>query len=93
VVEYAKEHKLPVFVGEFSCVRWAPGDTGANYLRDTIELFEEYGWPWTYHAFREWSGWSLEHVGGPDEPIEAEEPTDRYLTVQEYLDRNRRFLF
>jgi len=93
VVEYAKKHKLPVFVGEFSCVRWAPGDTGANYLRDTIELFEEYGWQWTYHAFREWSGWSLEHVGGPDEATLAAEPTGRYLVVQEYLQRNRRFLF
>jgi len=30
-------------------------------LRDCIEVFEEYGWDWTYHAFREWQGWSVEH--------------------------------
>jgi hypothetical protein len=27
---------------------------------DCIELFEEFGWDWSYHAFREWSGWSVE---------------------------------
>jgi hypothetical protein len=26
-------------------------------MRDAIELFEEAGWDWTYHAFREWQGW------------------------------------
>ena len=31
----------------------------------SIEIFEEYGWDWTYHAFREWNGWSLEHEGTP----------------------------
>lgn len=93
VLEYSNTHGFPILVGEFSCVRWAPGDTGVNYLRDVIDLFEEYGWHWTYHAFREWSGWSLEHVGGPDEEIEAPEPTERYLLVRSYLDRNRRLTF
>ena len=27
--------------------------------------FEEYGWDWCYHAFREWKAWSVEHEG-PD---------------------------
>jgi endoglucanase len=93
VLEYSRQHGFPIFVGEFSCVRWAPGDTGVNYLRDVIDLFEEYGWHWTYHAFREWSGWSLEHVGGPDEEIAATEPTERYLLVRSYLDRNQRLSF
>ena len=26
-----------------------------------ISIFNEYGWHWTYHAFREWAGWSVEH--------------------------------
>ena len=26
-------------------------------------VFAEYGWDWTYHAFRKWAGWSVEHEG------------------------------
>ncbi len=40
---------------------WASG--AEEYLRDCIGIFEEYGWDWTYHAFREWPGWSVEHEG------------------------------
>ena len=41
--------------------RWA-GAVGADrYIADCIALFREYGWDWTYHAFREWEGWSVEH--------------------------------
>ena len=50
--------------GEFSVAVWAPG--GAAYLDDLVSIFEEYGWDWTYHAFREWEGWSLEHEGTPE---------------------------
>lgn len=48
-----------IYVGEFSVIRWAPD--GAKYLREIIEIFEEHGWDWTYHAFREFNGWSVEH--------------------------------
>jgi len=60
-IEFQREHKCKIYVGEFSVVCWAPG--GAQFLRDCTDLFEEYGWDWTYHAFREWSGWSVEHEG------------------------------
>ena len=60
---FQEKHRARIYVGEFSAVSWAPG--AENYLRDCIALFEEYGWDWTYHAFREWGAWSVEH-----EPIE-----------------------
>lgn len=63
VRDFQKRHNARIFVGEFSAILWAPG--AADYLRDCIEIFEEYGWDWTYHAFREWDGWSLEHEGTP----------------------------
>lgn len=56
---FQKKHKCRVYVGEFSAASWAPG--AENYLRDCIAVFEEYGWNWTYHAFREWGAWSVEH--------------------------------
>ena len=45
---------------DFIRKRLAPEGAG-QYIADCISLFEEYGWDWTYHAFREWPGWSVEH--------------------------------
>jgi hypothetical protein len=53
--------KVPVYVGEFSVIRWAPEDGVVRWLQDVIDLFEARRWSWSYHAFREWHGWSLEH--------------------------------
>lgn len=39
------------------------GDGAERNLADLISIFNEYGWDWTYHAFREWPGWSVEHKG------------------------------
>ncbi len=52
-----------IYVGEFSVIRWAPGDSGVRYLKDLLSLFEKNRWSWAYHAYREWPGWSLEHEG------------------------------
>ena len=76
-----------IFVGEFSVARWAPG--AAQYLADEISLFEDYGWDWTYHAFREESAWSLEHEDlpyGPGTPAAA--ATDRLKVIQPYFEKN-----
>ena len=56
---FEKKHGAKTYVGEFSASAWAPG--ADRYIADCIDLFEEYGWDWTYHAFREWEGWSVEH--------------------------------
>ncbi|MBI4978142.1 MAG: cellulase family glycosylhydrolase [Spirochaetes bacterium] len=63
VRDFQLAYNAHIYVGEFSAVRWAPG--GAQYLSDVIEIFEEYGWDWSYHAFREWPGWSVEHADAP----------------------------
>lgn len=63
VREFQLRHGAKIFCGEFSAVAWAPG--AGEYLRDCIDIFEEYGWDWCYHAFREWEGWSVEREG-PD---------------------------
>ena len=61
VLDFQRKHGARIYVGEFSAVCWAPG--AENYIRDCIGMFEEYGWDWTYHAYREWAGWSVEHEG------------------------------
>ena len=56
---FEEAHGAKIYVGEFSAPCWADGVE--TYLGDLIDIFGEYGWDWTYHAFREWSGWSVEH--------------------------------
>ena len=63
VLAFQRRHRCRIYVGEFSAIAWAPG--AECWLRDAIDLFDEYGWDWTYHAFREWPPWSVEHEG-PD---------------------------
>lgn len=66
---FARRHNVPVYVGEFSCVRWAPGESAAQWTRDVLELFEAERWSWTFHAFRGWHGW--DHELGPADPKPA----------------------
>lgn len=89
VREFQQAYGARIFVGEFSVVRWAPG--GAQYVADLISLFEEYGWDWAYHAFREWPGWSLEHADLPyDEKNHpaATQPPDRARVVRQWFLKN-----
>lgn len=88
VREFQLAYNVHIFVGEFSAIRWAPG--AAQYLRDCIELFEEYGWDWTYHAYREWEGWSLEHGPNREDRQPTKEPTDRKLVVLNWFAQNEK---
>lgn len=89
VVEFQKKYGAEIYVGEFSAVRYAPG--AARWLEDVISLFEEYGWDWSYHAFRESHFWSVEHVG-PDgaHPVPADEDTDRKRVLLRYFEKNEK---
>jgi hypothetical protein len=84
-LNFQKRHNVRMYVGEFGVIRWA--DNGAQYLRDNIELFEKWGWDWSYHAFREWHGWSFEYEP-VKERIKAKQPTARAKVLFEYLNRN-----
>ena len=80
VRDFQLRHGAKIYVGEFSAVAWAPG--ADQYLRDCIGLFEEYGWDWTYHAFRESGVWNVEWEGpGRDSlgPAAADTPRKRAL--------------
>ena len=63
VVDFQRRHNARIFVGEFSACIYAPG--AGQYLEDCISLFEEYGWDWTYHSFREARWWNVETVLDP----------------------------
>ncbi len=59
--DFQRRHSAKIYVGEFSAVCWADG--ADRYLADCISCFEELGWDWTYHAFREFQGWDVEWEG------------------------------
>ena len=88
VRDFQQRHGARIYVGEFSAVRWAPG--AERYLEDCISLFEEYGWDWTYHAFREWNGWSVEHTENPQDNEPAQTDTARKKVLLKYFRRNNR---
>jgi hypothetical protein len=57
---FAARQQVPLFVGEFSCVRWAPAGSCPRYIADSLSLFEVERWGWTYHCWRCFHGWDAE---------------------------------
>lgn len=90
-VDWQKMHNVSIYVGEFSAIRWAPGNSTTNYLNDLIELYEEFGWNWTYHAFREFQGWDVEMIGDKDHPQRSSTPTDRQLVLMNWFSKNKHY--
>lgn len=64
-LEWQRSSHATIYIGEFSASNYS-GDSGNRYLRDLIELFEEYGWSWTYHAWRQAPIWDAESSGTRD---------------------------
>jgi hypothetical protein len=93
VVRFQKDYNVHIYIGEFSAIRWAPGDSAYRYLKDCIEIFEEHGWDWAYHAFREWHGWSVEHGADPKNTNPLSAPTDRQLLLQSWFRKNQKPTF
>ena len=56
--KFAARYGVPVFVGEFNAVRWAPQHD--VWLSRAIELFAAEKWGWCVHVFRGWEGWDVE---------------------------------
>jgi endoglucanase len=90
VADFQRDYNVHIYMGEFSAIRWAPGDSAHRYLRDVIDIFEENDWDWSYHAFREWNGWSVEHGPDRNDTRPAAEPTDRQRLLQEWFGRNQK---
>jgi len=93
VRDFQLRYHVPVYVGEFSAIRWAPG--AAQYLDDCIDIFEKYGWNWTYHAYREWNGWDIEYENGTsknDSPHKALKDTDRKKVLLKWFGKNRKIM-
>jgi len=86
---YQDKYRVPIYIGEFSCIRWAPNNSAYNYIRDCIEIFEEYNWDYDYHSFRTWNGWSVEHSSGYYDDVFPTTKTNRELLMRQYFALNQ----
>ena len=64
VRDFQQRTGAPIYVGEFSIIRWAPQSARYNYIADLLDLFSAEGWSWSYHAFRSYTGWDAEIADG-----------------------------
>lgn len=87
VRRFQQKYHARILIGEFGVIRWA--GNGERWLDDVLSLFEEFGWDWCYHAFREWHGWSLEHSSDPRNTRPVPETTPRKKVILNYLKKNR----
>lgn len=91
-IDFQRAHPgVRLLVGEFSCILWAKG--ADRYIRDAIEIFEEYGWDWCYHAYREWPPWDVEYDHDADYTLQkftkATRDTERKQELVKGLSYNR----
>lgn len=89
-IDFQRDFNVSMYCGEFSAIRWAPDGSAYRYIRDVIDLCEEYGWDWSYHAYREWPGWSVEHTTDPNDWEKSETPTKRELLLKSWFEKNEK---
>ncbi len=56
---FQKKNNVPVWIGEFSAVRWADG--AEQYVIDVADIFDSYGWSWAYHTYGGYHGWNPDY--------------------------------
>ncbi|MBI4977780.1 MAG: cellulase family glycosylhydrolase [Spirochaetes bacterium] len=79
-IDFAQKNNAIMWVGEFSAIRWAPG--ASRWIKDSIDIFEKYGWSWAYHCYRGWNGWNPTFdPGEPDSNDPDGGKTTESLTV------------
>ena len=78
LLRFQEQYKVPVFIGEFSVIHGAEGDT--EYLKDLMGIFDEAGWGWSYFLYR---GNPIWNIGDPAEvPNTNNRGEKRYLDAQ-----------
>jgi endoglucanase len=89
VIDFQNDYNVPIYVGEFSAIRWAPDESAYNYIHDCIEIFEEQKWDWAYHAFRESNVWSVEHGSEKNNDMPSASPTLREQLLKDAFKKNK----
>ena len=77
---FSSTYGVPVWIGEFSAVRWAEG--AEQYLRDTVSLFNDFGFSWSYFSLGAFHCWN------PDYNTQYSEVSDRATWTSQYVGQN-----
>jgi hypothetical protein len=78
VIDFQQRHNVPIYVGEFGCIRWAPHRF--DYIAEVLNVFNAQGWGWSFHAWGEWDGWDAQcNADRNDITRRPTEPTYRLL--------------
>ncbi len=88
VIDFQKAYNVHIFVDEFSCIRWAPDNSRYNWVNDTIDLFEELGWDWVFHAYPEWPGWDPRLGTDPWNEKKPDLPTETEKLLKNWFSKN-----
>ena len=91
--DFQKAYNAHIIVSEFSCVRWALGDSRRKLIKDMIDIYEEYGWDWTYHGYPEWHGWRPELGNDPWNEKRPSSPSDVETILKDWFGKNQRPVF
>jgi cysteinyl-tRNA synthetase len=85
VIQFAEEHQVSIFVGEYGPMRWVPG--GESYLFDLMDIFEKQDWHYAYYAWRTeeeyFDGFNLEYGPDPENHVLVEDnPLLKVITTR-----------
>jgi len=86
--DFQMAYGVPMQVGELGCIRWAPDGSAARWFRDTLEILEEYGWDYIYHAELDFDGWSVLLGGDPANLSPLQEPPAELQVIKDFFSRN-----
>jgi len=89
-IDFQKRYNVHIYVGELSCIRWAPNGSAARWLTDTLEILERHGWDWNFHGFREFDGWDVEFIDDTRERKRATETSDRAKVLRGWYGKNQK---
>lgn len=89
-IDFQKRYNVQIYVGELSCIRWAPNGSAARWLTDTLEILERHGWDWNFHGFREFDGWDVEYIDDTHERKRATVRSDRAKVLRGWYDKNQK---
>ena len=89
-IDFKKAHHATIYVGEFSVLRWAPGS--AQWLKDSIELFEKHGMSWSFHGYGSWNGWNPTFDADDPQSSDSDggKKTDRLQALLDGWKKNQR---
>ncbi|MCJ7459461.1 MAG: glycoside hydrolase family 5 protein [candidate division Zixibacteria bacterium] len=89
-----QQHNLIVFCGGIAVIRQA-APSESQWITDVLEVFEEYGWSWSYHGYGGWNGWNITiaddavvPVSNPYMEYGGDTTNDRFRTVSTYWQKS-----